>query len=327
MSPVVLALAAAGITAIAVLGAWAGVAAWRRAGDTELRPRLRRVAAPLAGSAGTPAQGANAEESIFRETEERSRLAWLRRPIESRYPLLDARRAFPLAVGTGCAGAAFAWFSIWFLKIPGGWWTTLPAFGLAGVACAWYALRWQQARREAEFARQFPEIVDQIVRLAGAGVPPVEALSVVAEDAPQPVQPILRSVCDALIAGLDSDTALRMATERVRLAEFTMFAAVMRLQRRSGGGVSTAFANLSGTLRERRKVALKAHASTAQTRLTLLVLSVMPPVVLIAQKFTAPQSVETLFGTERGTTLLQVGTALIVTGLLVARGIAARGSR
>ena len=322
MSPVVLALAVAGATAVVTLGAWAGVAAWRRAGDRDLRRRLGRAAAPLAGSQAE----AGAEESIFRETGERSRLAWLRRPIESRYPLLDARRAFPLAVGAGCAAAAIAWFSIWFLRIPAGEWTA-PACGGAGAAGAWYALRWQQARREAEFVRRFPEIVDQIVRLAGAGVPSVEALSVVTEDAPQPVQPILRSVCDALIAGLDSDTALRMATERVRLAEFTMFAAVMRLQRRSGGGISAAFSNLSGTLRERRKIALKAHASTAQTRLTLLVLTVMPVVVLIAQKFTSPQSVETLFGTERGTTLLQVGTALIVTGLLVARGVAVRGSR
>jgi len=325
LSPAVLALAAAGATAMVILGVWAGVAAWRRAGDPDLRRRLGRAAAPLAGSAGTQPE-AGAEESIFRKTEERSRLAWLRAPIESRYPLLDARRAFPLAVGAGCAAAAFAWFSIWFLKIPAGGWTW-PACGLAGGGGLWYALGWQQARREAEFVRQFPEIVDQMVRLAGAGVPSVEALSVVTEDAQPPVQPILRSVCDALIAGLDSDTALRMATERVRLAEFAMFAAVIRLQRRSGGGISTAFANLSGTLRERRKIALKAHASTAQTRLTLLVLGVMPPVVLIAQKFTAPQSVELLFGTDQGTTLLQVGTGLIVTGLLVARGIAARASR
>ena len=326
MSPVVLALAAAGATGMVFLGAWAGVAAWRRARDPDLQRRLQRVAAPLAGAAGTQAE-AGAEESIFRKSEERSRLAWLRRPIESRYPLLDARRAFPLAVGAGCAGAGLAWFSIWFLKIPGGWWTTLPAFVLVGAGSAWYALRWQQARREAEFARQFPEVVDQIVRLAGAGVPSVEALSVVSEDAPQPVQPILRGVSDALSAGLDSDTALRMATERVRLAEFTMFAAVIRLQRRSGGGISTAFANLSSTLRERRKIALKAHASTAQTRLTLLVLTAMPVVVLIVQKLTAPQSVEILFGTEQGTRLLQVGTTLIVTGLLIARSIAARGSR
>ena len=106
-----------------------------------------------------------------------------------------------------------------------------------------------------------------------------------------------------------------------------MFAAVIRMQRRSGGGISAAFANLSATLRERRKTSLKAHASTAQTRLTLLVLTLMPVAVLLAQKFIAPESVEMLFATEQGTTLLQVGVALIVTGLLVARGIAAKAMR
>ena len=325
MSPFVLALAAAGIMGLVLLGSWAGVAAWRRSRDKNLRPRLHRAAAPLTGAAASEVN-AGAGESIFRKVEGRSWLSWLWLPIESRYPLVDARRAFPLAVGAGFAAAALCWFSIWFLSIPAGWWA-LAACGLAGAGGVWYALRWQQARREVEFVRQFPEIVDQIVRLAGAGVPSVEALSVVTEDAPEPIQPILRSVCDALLAGFDADTALRMATERVRLAEFTMFAAVLRLQRRSGGGISTAFSNLSVTLRERRKTALKAHASTAQTRLTLLVLTLMPVLVLLAQKFIAPASVEILFGTEQGTTLLQWGTGLIVTGILVARAIAARGSR
>ena len=80
-------------------------------------------------------------------------------------------------------------------------------------------------------------------------------------------------------------------------------------------------------MRERRKLALKARASTAQTRLTLLVLAVVPAVVLLAQKFTAPESVEILFGTEQGVTLLRWGVALIVTGILVARGLAARAMR
>ena len=321
----VLALGAAGVVALALLGLWAGVAAWRRGRDAELRRRLERAAAPLAGP-GAGGDRIDSQESIFRPTEKRSRLAWLREPVESRFPLLDARTALPVAAGFGLGATALAWFSIWFLKIPAGWWS-LPACGLAGAAGAWYALGWQQSRRTAAFVRQFPEIVDQIVRLAGAGVPSVEALSVVAEDAPQPVRPVLQGVSDALIAGLDADTALRMATERQRLAEFTLFAAVIRLQRRAGGGITGAFSNLATTLRERRQTALKAHASTAQSRLTLLVLTVMPVIVLIGQNFIAPESVEMLFGTEQGTTLLRVGTVLIVLGILVARGIAARAAR
>ena len=322
MSPVVLALAAAGILALLILGIAGGALAWRRNRDGTLRRRLQRSAAPLAGPAATVVE-AGTGESIFRRTEEHSGLSWLRDPIESRYPLVDARRALPLALATGLAAAALCWFSIWFLRIPAGWWT-LPASGLAGAVGVWFGLGWQQARKEAQFVRQFPEIVDQIVRLSGAGVPPLEAIAVVAEDAQAPVQPILRSVCDGLSAGLDADAALLAVSGRVRLAEFTLFAAVLRLQRRAGGGVSAALSNLSHALRERRSTALKARASTAQTRLTLLVLSVMPVLVLTAQKFVSPQSVDILFGTDQGRTLLHWGCGLILMGLLAARTIAAR---
>ena len=327
MSPLDTALLAAGVIAAGEIAIAASIVGWRRgrrwhAGrDKVLLRRMRRAAAPLteplAGDLST------AEGSIFRTTTAQSGLS---RFIESRYPLLTFRHALPRALAAGLAAAAIGWVALWFLKIPTGGWT-LPLTGLAGAGGVWYALGWMQARQEAEFIRIFPEIVDQVVRLAGAGVPSMEALSVVTEDAPKPVEPILRGVCDGLVAGLDPEVALRAATERVRMAEFTMFAAVIRLQRRSGGGVSTAFSNLSKTLRERRQMALKAHASTAQSRLTLLILSVMPVLILISQRFVSPASVDVLFGTDQGTTLLQVGVGLIVTGLLVARALVARNSR
>ena len=292
--------------------------------DRVFRRRLQRTAALLGGPAATVEKVS--EESIFRPTEKRSRLSGLWDRIEARYPLLRIGQAVPVATGAGVAGAGGCWFSMWTLQVPAAWWTT-PATVLAGAGAMWYAISWLQSRQEAEFIRQFPELVDQIVRLAGAGVPPLEAVSVVAEDARDPVAPVLGSVRDGLLAGLDADTTLRVAAERVRLGEFTLFAAVIRLQRRAGGGISAAFSNLAETLRERRATALKAHASTAQSRLTLLVLVLMPVVVLIAQKFIAPQSLELLFGTEQGVTLLRWGVGLIVAGILVARNIATRAVR
>ena len=324
MSPHVLALAAAGGVALVLLAVAGAVLGWRRARDRDLRRRIRRAAAPLTGP-GPVDEEAN-EESIFRPADKRTWLTGVRAYIETRYPFLEARRALPAAFAAGVAGAAGGWFSMWLLKVPAGWWT-VPVVALAGVGVGTNALKWLQARQEAEFVRQFPEIVDQIVRLAGAGVPALEALATVADDAPNPVAPVLGSVRDGLLAGLDADTTLRLASDRVRIAEFSLFAAVIRLQRRAGGGISSAFRNLAETLRERRKTALKAQASTAQSRLTLLILSLMPLIVLGSQKFIAPQSLEILFGTDQGTMLLRWGLGLVVAGLLAARGIAARAAR
>ena len=324
MSPHALALAAAGGVALVLLAAAGAVLGLARARDRDLNRRIRKTAALLAGP--DPVGGEANEESIFRPAEKRTWLAHPREFIETRYPFLEARRALPVAAAAGVAGAVGGLVAIWFLKVPAGWWTA-PAVALAGVAAGANALKWLQARQETEFVRHFPEIVDQIVRLAEAGVPALEALATVAEDAPNPVAPVLGNVRDGLLAGLDADTTLRLASDRVRIGEFSLFAAVIRFQRRTGGGISSAFRNLSETLRERRKTALKATASTAQTRLTLVILSLMPIIVLGSQTFIAPQSLEILFGTDEGTTLLRWGVGLVVAGLLAARGIAARAAR
>lgn len=317
MSPLALVLAGGG--GFALLGT--GMLLWLRSRERAFRRRLHRVAAPLSGHA--EAEDAGREDSVFRPAQGRSWLAGLEHAIEARYPLIKVRQALPKAIGIGIAAGAVCWFSMSFLKVPSGWWT-LPAAGVAGAAGGWRALAGIQARRAGEFVRQFPEIVDQIVRLAGAGVPPLEAIAVVAGDARDPVEPVLRSVSDSLSAGLDADTALRTAAERVRLAEFTLFTAVIRLQRRAGGGISSAFSNLAATLRERRSIALKAHASTAQARLTLIVLALMPVAVVTMQTFVSPESVELLFGTDQGTFMLRLGAGLVVLGIFVAKTIATR---
>ena len=185
MSVLVIAIAAGG--AVSLLG----IAAFLllRRGDKGFLRRLQRAATPLADRAAT--DDTTAETDIFRSADTRSRSARLWRAVESRYPLLNARRTLPRAIAIGAVAATGLWFSMWFLKIPSGWWT-IPLVGLGGVAAAWYAMSWFQTRQATEFTHQFPEVIDQIVRLSGAGVPPLEAIAVVAEDTRPPVQPVLR---------------------------------------------------------------------------------------------------------------------------------------
>ena len=170
-------------------------------------------------------------------------------------------------------------------------------------------------------------MVDQIVQLSRTGMPPLEALSNVVQDIPPPIQGVMEAVRNGLAAGLDADRTMKTVAARVRLPEFTLFCAVLRLQRRAGGGVSEALGNLARGLRERRKTALKAHSSTAQSRLTLMVLILLPVVVLVMQKFTAPETVDILFNTPNGLFVLRLGIGLIATGVGVAYLLIARGTR
>lgn len=313
-------VAAAGFLAACLLAGSAWALVYARA--SALKSRIQRVAAPMADDGDAP--GVEIAQSVFRTERKR---AWIWDRVEARYPLLQG----PRAVGTAGGVAVGVGLGLWLvmrliLQIPGGPWLALGVVG-AMVASGYGALVWLQARETKKFTQQFPDVVDQIVQLSRTGMPPLEALSNVVPDVPPPIQGVLEAVRSGLAAGLDADRTMKTVATRVRIPEFTLFCAVLRLQRRAGGGVSEALGNLTGTLRERRKTALKAHSSTAQTRLTLVVLILLPIVVLAMQKFTAPETVDILFNTPNGLFVLRIGIGLIVLGVGVAYLLIARGTR
>lgn len=314
MSALLLAAALAGLLLVA--GMWA---VWRlgaRPADADLGRRLGMAAALLGENAA--AGDGDAQGSIFRRRRSKS---WLRDRIDRRFCMLEGRKVLSKAVALGFLAAAAVVVAAVFMQFG----MLVPILAPAAWAAASWSLLaiWDSGRRKA-FVKQFPEIVDHVVRLTRAGLPAVESISVVAEEAPDPVGGLLRQISDDLSSGLDPEVVLRGVAARVRIPEFTLFSAALCLQRSTGGGISAALGNLSATLRSRLELEMKAQASTAQTRITLLVLSAVPVLVLGAQSFTNPQAVEILF---ESPVLLRWGVGLIVVGLLSARGIAARFSR
>ncbi len=281
--------------------------------------RMRRVAAPLSGEAVT--DDSNVEISVIRQQRAKS---WLPDYLDQQFSMIDARQTLPKAVGLGALGAlgaglgavfaGFGWLSV--LLVPAG-----------GLGASWAVLARQDAKQRAKFLEFFPESVDHMVRLMRSGLPSVEAISVVAEEAPPPINGVMRSISEAVSAGLDPETVIRKTATRVRIPEFTLFSAAVCLQMTTGGGISGVLDNLSATLRSRYESGLKAKSATAQTRLTLIVISVIPFVVLGVQTFSNPQVIQTLFFTESGASLLRYGIGFIVVGILLARGLAARAMR
>ena len=309
--------AAACVLLVAATGAvlWLGGGS----GDAKLERRLRQAAAVLSG--GEAAGGdVDVQVSVFRK---RGAQTWLHEWIGGRFVMIEGRGAVPkavwvgfLGVAAGCAAAALmqvGTIALVLLVIPGSF-----------AAGAWFFLTIWDSRVRRQFIKQFPEVVDHIVRLSRAGLPPVDALSAVAEEASEPVRGVLQQVCDELASGLDPETVLRGIAASVCIPEFTLLSSALCLQRTTGGGVSAALGNLSGTLRGRLELQMKAQAATAQTRMTLLVLAAVPVVVVSTQYFTNPDAVDVLFNTESGAVLLRWGVGLVAGGLVVAHTVASR---
>ena len=315
MSPLLIVAAAAGVLLIA----GTCVVVWLGAGPAEadLARRLGAVAALLGGE-GAAAGDGDAQASVFHRRRSKS---WVTERIDRRFCMLEGRKAFSKAVALGFLVAVAAAVAAVLLRFG----TLVPILvPAAWAAGSWSLLSiWDSGKRK-QFVKQFPEIVDHVVRLTRAGVPAVESISVVSEEAPEPVRSILKQITDDLSSGLDPEVVLRGMAAHLRIPEFTLFSAALCLQRTTGGGISAALGNLSATLRARLELEMKAQASTAQTRITLLVLSAVPVLVLGAQSFTNPKAVDILF---ENPVLLRWGVGLIVGGLLMARAIAARFGR
>ncbi len=315
MSFLLFAAAAAGLFLVVgtCLVVWLG----GRPAEAGLDRRLGAVAALLGGEGAVAAAG-DAQAIVFRRRRSGS---WVSERIDRRFCMLEGRRAFSKAVALGFAVAVAAAVAALLLRFG----ALVPILAPAAWAAGGWSLlvMWDSGRRK-QFVKQFPEIVDHIVRLTRAGLPAVESISVVSEEAQEPVRSVLKQVSDDLSSGLDPEAVLRGMAARLRIPEFTLFSAALCLQRTTGGGISAALGNLSATLRARLELEMKAQASTAQTRITLLVLSGVPVLVLGAQSFTNPQAIDMLF---ESPVLLRWGAGLIVAGLLAARAIAARFGR
>ena len=315
MSPLLLAAAAAGL--LLVVGMCVVALLVFRPTEAELGRRLDMVATILGSGAAATGDG-EAHASIFHRQRSKS---WLRDRIDRRFYMLEGRGAFSKAVALGFLVALAAMTGAFFMRFG----TLVPIVGPAAwVAASWFLLTLWDSRRRKEFVKRFPEAVDHVVRLTRAGLPAVESISVVSEEAPEPVKSLLKQISDDLSSGLDPEVVLRGMAARLRVPEFTLFSAALCLQRTTGGGISAALGTLSSTLRSRLELEMKAHASTAQTRITLLVLSGVPVLVLGAQGLTNPEAVNILL---ESPALLRWGVGLIVAGLLIARGIAARFGR
>ena len=246
-----------------------------------------------------PAQDVAAQES--------SVVAWL----NARFPLAGgvstAILSLVVAVVAGSAVAPFLAFV--------GLATPLAVLVGIGVACV---VGWnlgkskEDAKRTALNDRLLPALED-LQRMVRFGIPTMQALSSVASTAEEPLKPVLHNVLLDAGLGVPLERALGQEAHRVGIGELAMLAAILSTQANTGGNLSEAVGNLANMLRERKDNRLKAKAATAESRLTLIMLSVLPILGVGAQAGVQPELLGVLVN--EGRHLLGIGLALIFAGL------------
>ncbi len=194
----------------------------------------------------------------------------------------------------------------------------LAAFG-AGLGLPRWVLSFLKARREKAFTAEFANAIDVIVRSVKSGLPTNEALKIVAKEIPDPVGAEFNKLCEGLKVGVTLDQGLKKMFESMPTAEVSFFGIVMSIQQKSGGNLSEALSNLSGVLRDRKRLAGKIKAMSSEAKASAMIIGSLPPGVMGIVYWTTPDYIALLFTERLGNLMLAGCVFWMGVGIMVMR--------
>jgi tight adherence protein B len=190
------------------------------------------------------------------------------------------------------------------------------SFGvLAAAAAPAVLLRMAQIRYQNKFLDAFPDALDLVGRGVKAGLPVNEALVVAGREIVDPVGSEFRRALDEVQIGVQMVDALEKTANRVRVADFRFLVVALSMQQRTGGSLAETLANLSGVIRARKALRLKARALAAEAKASAMVLAALPFLVGGAMWVMNHDLVAVLFTDPRGRFMVGVAFLSLVTGL------------
>jgi tight adherence protein B len=196
----------------------------------------------------------------------------------------------------------------------------LTAMGLA-AACPVGHLYFKRYRRFSQFERQFPEALDILSRAVRAGYAFTTGLQLIADEMPEPIAEEFRRTFEQQNLGLPLRDAFYNLSLRVPLPDVRIFVSTMQIQSETGGNLAETLDNLSRIVRERFRLLRQVRTYTAEGRLSLYILTAIPPFMAVLLYLLNPGYIGRLFDDPVGPYLIGGAIFLQVVGYLVIRKI------
>lgn len=148
--------------------------------------------------------------------------------------------------------------------------TVLPPLGLRVF------IAWRYRRRVRRMVEQLPTLLDYTVRSLKAGRTLADAVIGGIAAAADPLQGAMSRVERNVQLGVALPDAVHDFAELYERDEFRLFALGLKVNHRFGGNASELLENLIKLIREREQAARQLRAMTGETRVTAVVLALLP---------------------------------------------------
>ncbi|UVM39448.1 type II secretion system F family protein [Pseudomonas sp. B21-017] len=137
-------------------------------------------------------------------------------------------------------------------------------------------ISWRYQRRLKRMIEQLPTLLDHTVRSLKSGRTLADAVLGAINAAEAPLKDAMGRVQRNVHLGVSLPDAISDLAELYEKDEFRLFALGLKVNHRYGGNASELFENLIKMIRERDQAARQLRAMTGETRVTAVVLGLMP---------------------------------------------------
>ncbi len=176
-------------------------------------------------------------------------------------------------------------------------------------------------KQREKFRETLPGYLQDLASAMRVGRSFIGSMTVVAGDAEEPTKSELERVVTDEALGRPVDEALEAVAERMDAPDLGQIALIAALNRRSGSNVAEALDRVAEGARERADLKREVKALTAQAKMSSIVLTSLPGVLLVGLMLISPLYAHPLFHTTLGIVLLGVGACMVFAGWKVMQKI------
>ncbi|WP_447788189.1 type II secretion system F family protein [Pseudomonas farris] len=212
------------------------------------------------------------------------------------------------------------WLLLWALGILLGFalasWIGLLVLLLMPPLALRLYISWCYQRRLKRMIEQLPPMLDHTVRSLKSGRTLADAVLVAIDAAEDPLKNAMGRVQRNVHLGVSLPDAVTDFAELYEKDEFRLFALGLKVNHRYGGNASELFENLIKMIRERDQAARQLRAMTGETRITAVVLALMPVGLAAYFLLSNPKYLLAMWSSSSGQMMLATAFGLQVVGCL-----------
>ncbi len=185
---------------------------------------------------------------------------------------------------------------------------------------AWFLLNRKISKRQEAFADQLPDLLQTLSSSLRSGQSLPQSIAGMAPDMSSPAGDELRRVVIENRIGRDLIESFKDLAARMDSLDFDWVVRAIEINYKTGGDLSVILRRLDSTIRARNQVAGAVRALTAEGRISGIVLTALPPGLMLAVQFLNPEFMEPMFTTPTGKLMLVIaGTQLFVGSIWLSR--------